>query len=81
MKNKAILSIAAAAAVMLAAGTAQAAPGGGVLGLLHDEASRAQSEIESVHWRRHHRCHWVKRCYRHRWHYHCRWVRHCHHGW
>lgn len=81
MKSKAILSIAAAAALVMAAGTAQAAPSGGVLGLLHNEASQAQSEIESVHWRRYRHCRWVKRCHWHRWHRHCRWVRYCHRGW
>lgn len=81
MKRKAIPSLAVAAALLIGAGAAQAAPSGGVLGLLHKEAAQTQSQIETVHWRRYHHCHWVKRCHWHRWHRHCRWVRYCHRGW
>lgn len=78
MKTRRLLSIAGAAAMMLAAGAAEAAPAGGVLDALRTAGAHAGSNVETVHWRRYRHCHWYKHCWRHRWHRHCRWVKRCH---
>jgi hypothetical protein len=69
MNRKLLLSFAgASAAVVMAVGTAQAAPGSSAGDVLRSYAQE-QSTVEDVRWRRRH-CH--TRCWWHRGHRHCR---------
>jgi 1,6-anhydro-N-acetylmuramate kinase len=76
MNRKLLLSLAgASAAVVMAFGTAQAAPGSSTADALRSYAQQ-ESATQDVYWRRrgcHVRCHW------HRGHRHCRRV--CHRRW